>query len=853
MHMFIQDKSKQFVSAGLMFMLALWGAPAGYSAESRLKAGDPEGELISYEASQMSFKELKMIENTSQVLRFPKPIVRSAVGSPDVADVIAISPAEIMIVGVRAGTTTLVVWENGGLSQGYKVVVNKDPTVLQELIQAANPSSPIEVHPSEKSFALSGQVDGVDERKRLMDIAEGYAPGAVDILADREPKQVLIDVFFIELDRTNSDDYGYSWQSIGKYVNAVSMAGHAAGQTLIDNDFSATRGAFTTDTLGLSESSPFSFDYIDGKTNLLSVLETLESKNFLKVIAKPKLLARDGQEADFLVGGEFPYATISGNGGTNVSFRRFGHQLKFTPIIKADGKISLTVEAVVSELNFSSSLEISGSTVPSITENSAKTVVELGNNETLLMGGFIAKRRNDVTSRVPILSDLPFMGKLFNSRDNEEREHELIFIITPHIITPMKLKGADEAGPFYKPEDVDHVMRIEELPDDTLQQDLLSNTLNHYHQNRLLRQADSGDLKTPDMTSESAAIGIEPSSQAPEHGAVGMPAGVLQQSSGRNTDIAERPDIKTAGEKEKAVAASKEDSSGDSPDKDARPSTLAVKAEQILLPAIVPQAPAAMPPAVSGASALLAEASPVAVSPVMLGTEPVLAYGRPDDVLQPPLPVDVLNEQSDEPSERSYKLTMPAKKTSERKTRTRSSRTRAATSHGRFYRSIKPARKLRAMNPSAEVTQPAGARLRPAAAEASVSFQPAGLRYEDLTRNVYETAVQSQPQLNRTSNVTASAVIGAGANRSNTLAAPSASSGIESSLKDSAEGKAAGHVQPVDFVKDSESASDSNIMDYRTGMMNFRMSENHWGPAERLNFRREQERLEKFFSEIYQK
>ncbi|MBI4431260.1 MAG: pilus assembly protein N-terminal domain-containing protein [Candidatus Omnitrophica bacterium] len=483
------------------------------------------GDTINFTSSEISVQAIRMVDNTSRLLTFERPVVRTAIGDAAVADVVAVSQKEILVVANTVGNTNLVIWEAGGISETFQVFVERDPHVLEDLIESRFPGIDIKVHSVGETFALTGEIDNAQERTEVMELAERYAAGAVDMMTLRLPKQVLIDVFFVELDRTDSDDYGYSWQSISKYINLSSFAGNVAGQTFVDNDLSAAKGAFTTDSLAIDRSATFpTISYIDGKTNLLSTLEFLESKNFLRVIAKPKLLAKDGEEAEFLVGGRFPFATVQ-DGSTNVQFEEFGHELRFKPEILEDDIIRLTVETIVSELNFASTLTISGSTVPSIIENNAKTVVELRDKQTLVIGGFISKRTNDTRTSVPFLAQIPGIGKMFRSGDLETREHELIFIITPHVILPMELEEAQKAGDFYDPEKIDRVIRIEDLPDENYQADALRGALRNYEVNRMLAEQNSTEsmetVKPADLASE-ASHAVDLSGKSGQESGTGM-------------------------------------------------------------------------------------------------------------------------------------------------------------------------------------------------------------------------------------------------------------------------------------------------------------------------------------------
>src|SRR5206468_6860268 len=116
-------------------------------------------------------------------------------------------------------------------------------------------------------------------------------------------------------------------------------------------------------------------------------VDALKEEDIVKVLAKPTLVALNGQEAAFLAGGEFPIPVPQAFGLVTIQFKKFGVGLVFTPNILNSKHISLNVAPEVSELDFSNALRTQGFTIPAITTRRATTTIELADGQSFAIGG----------------------------------------------------------------------------------------------------------------------------------------------------------------------------------------------------------------------------------------------------------------------------------------------------------------------------------------------------------------------------------------------------------------------------------------------------------------------------------
>jgi pilus assembly protein CpaC len=171
----------------------------------------------------------------------------------------------------------------------------------------------------------------------------------------------------------------------------------------------------------------------------------------LEILAQPNLLALNGQKASFLAGGEFPFPVVQG-GGTNgvavtIQFRPFGVKLDFTGFIGKDGVIRIHVAPEVSTLDFSNALIISGFTVPAISTRRAETEIELKEGQSFGIGGLIDNRAQVQFSKVPGIGDIPILGHLFRSQSLNRSHTELMVLVTPHVVDPVRMSGPPPVPP----------------------------------------------------------------------------------------------------------------------------------------------------------------------------------------------------------------------------------------------------------------------------------------------------------------------------------------------------------------------------------------------------------------------
>lgn len=377
----------------------------------------------------------------SQVLRTDRPFAKALIGNPEIADVLPLTNSSLYVLGKKSGTTSLTLYDrNNSLIAVMDIAVGPDVLSLRRQLAELVPGSQVGARLSNESIVLEGIVPSGPTADRAVQLANTYAPGkVVNLLSVGSSQQVMLEVRFSEVKRSALQQIGIS-TFVGS--DAGKLQGAIGGGAGLVGAGPPTLGAIT-DSFGIVSRTFRAFG-----SNFNVTLDALERKGAITTLAEPTLIALSGETANFLAGGEFPIPTVQGNGGggtdeggsraITVQFKPFGVSLAFTPTVLADGVINLVVAPEVSSIDPSASVVINGLRVPGLQTRRAKSVVELRDGESFAMAGLIRKDFQDTIRQVPLLGSLPIIGTLFRSSGFQREETELVIIVTPRLVRPVR-------------------------------------------------------------------------------------------------------------------------------------------------------------------------------------------------------------------------------------------------------------------------------------------------------------------------------------------------------------------------------------------------------------------------------
>lgn len=361
-------------------------------------------------------EKLYSVVGKTQLIKFDEPVKRISITDPSLADIVLLSPKELLLNGKKAGRTSLLFWGNSEKPVFFNMVVQQDTDAVIQAIQQIAPNESIDYNFTDDGLILSGKVSSTTIKNNIEDVVKAYNIKFVDLM-ESPTKQVLLEVKITEASRNFTKTLASQF-SVGQ--DAANLSGFNLGN-IVDGgnaSFLGSNGKYLF-------SSP--------SANIAWALSAAETKGLIKILAEPKLLAIDGQAGSFNVGQEIPYPSSVGlSSTTSYSFKNTGVILNFTPkILEKSNRIVLKLSPEVSEIDQSYS---SSSGVPGFKTRKVDTTVELADGETLVIAGLLSHTTSSSDTKVPGIGDIPGLGFLFSSLSRTKNDTELVIFITPKIV-----------------------------------------------------------------------------------------------------------------------------------------------------------------------------------------------------------------------------------------------------------------------------------------------------------------------------------------------------------------------------------------------------------------------------------
>jgi pilus assembly protein CpaC len=257
--------------------------------------------------------------------------------------------------------------------------------------------------------------------------------GIVDLLVIKEVRQIELSVIVAEIAHDKLRELGLDFQTFTQHTNFNSFLGSNSGFS--SRLFEERERTTATDPgrLLFGDATTGIFNYRSGGFALTMLYRALQNKDVTEILAQPRLVMKNGRSGGFLAGGEFPIVRAT-NEQFNVDFKPFGVRLDFVPTITWSDRIDLRVFPEVSEVDFN--VAVQG--VPGLKVRRMVNRVELNEGESLVIGGLLDRRILRDVTKFPLLGDIPILGALFRSTRFQNRESELVFVITPRVVRALK-------------------------------------------------------------------------------------------------------------------------------------------------------------------------------------------------------------------------------------------------------------------------------------------------------------------------------------------------------------------------------------------------------------------------------
>lgn len=405
----------------LVLSLALLGAFGGAGLLAQAGSAAAASDVIMMSANKNA--TIRIAKGKPRTIKTSTPFYEIVIGDPEVANVNPLTDDSFYVLGNNLGTTGIALFdENKQLVGTVDIEVTLDTDRLARTIRDSVPGGEeIEVSSANGRVVLSGSANDQVAADKASKIASNFS-GEEEVINSvniSSSQQVQLNVRFVEINREVGQELG---AKLGvKYMGAGGSIGFNSAP-------SASTNVPAGQIIGNLMSGGWSIDL---------AIKALEDRGVARRLAEPNLIARSGEKASFLAGGEFPIPVSEEDGKITVDYKKYGVSLDFMPKVLADGLISLDIEPEVSSIDTSASYNIGNISIPGFVVRRARTSIDLKSGQSFMMAGLLQSQNDMIQQRVPGVGKMPVLGPLFSSKAYQRRETDLVIIVTPYLVKPI--------------------------------------------------------------------------------------------------------------------------------------------------------------------------------------------------------------------------------------------------------------------------------------------------------------------------------------------------------------------------------------------------------------------------------
>lgn len=366
----------------------------------------------------------------SKFIRFDAPVKRISITNPDLADLVLLSPKEMLLNGKQAGSTSLIIWGDSEDPLFFELKVLNDTVSFMKEVEKISKGEKIDIAFNDSNAILKGKISSDSLKGKITNLAQAYGFEVVD-LAESKINQVMLEVRVVEASKAFNTIIAHRFQqgSWGFIPSEISGASSDDTSTALVNELKNASFDGTMNGFLFYRNIPGS--------DLTTFFKAAQSKGIARVLAEPKILASNEKEASFNAGQQVPVPSgFSETGQVAYEYKDVGVNVTFKPTILENSKrIRMDITPEVSEIDASAGIQnADGSTVYGFKTRKVSTTVELGNGETLVIAGLYKRSNQNTRTQVPILGNIPLIGKLFNNQSTLKDETELMIFVTPKLL-----------------------------------------------------------------------------------------------------------------------------------------------------------------------------------------------------------------------------------------------------------------------------------------------------------------------------------------------------------------------------------------------------------------------------------
>ncbi|EFO31937.1 putative type III secretion component [Roseibium sp. TrichSKD4] len=357
------------------------------------------------------------------LLRFNEPVASVFIGSNEIAEVQAVNEKAIYVSGLTAGTTNLLVMNyDNDIIRSHAIVVHPVNNETSYLLENLIPNGDVTVQSSGNTSIIRGNVDNIDDADDIREVKtrlEEQGRKVIDKTTTSTPVQVSLKVRIVELYRADLIKLGFDVSSVSSGSVFKVVTGSGIAQDFMSTLIGSVEGQTRVGISGANNSF-----------NVNAMLDLLEKRGYIQILAEPRLTTVTGEKATFRSGGEFAVSVNQGNGVFTAEYKETGISIDFIPEILPGDKISIDIS---SEIKFVDPQSVVNS-APALLVRSVQTNAQVASGQTFALAGLYQLTQSSSKSGPPYLSKIPVFGNLLSKTNESREERELIFFITPYLV-----------------------------------------------------------------------------------------------------------------------------------------------------------------------------------------------------------------------------------------------------------------------------------------------------------------------------------------------------------------------------------------------------------------------------------
>ena len=318
------------------------------------------------------------------------------------------------------------------------VTVAKPLGPLQSELAGASATAGVRVDRDTKgNLIVSGQVRDRTTAEHVLHRVRALAGPylaldgkVVDRIETAMVSQVDVKVYVLEVDETGLKQLGVNLQSASFHPDGT----YTLGDPQIPVVESPTSGNGNKAGPGFPGNA-LNIGAFFRSVTLAPTVNLILQSGHARLLSSPDLVTMPGKEANFLVGGQIPIPVASGPQQIAIQYKDFGVKLVVTPTILGEGGVETVIAPEISDLDFQDGVALNGFTVPALKTSRLSTDVVTKDGESIVMGGLMRRIEQRNVDKIPGLGDLPILGKLFRSTRYQSSQTDVVFVMTPQVLT----------------------------------------------------------------------------------------------------------------------------------------------------------------------------------------------------------------------------------------------------------------------------------------------------------------------------------------------------------------------------------------------------------------------------------